>query len=262
MAGLHHAVMNNVVDHGTIRVDGAQEYSLCSPPRVFGGFRGGRGTVRGRGNEGDGIEDLGEPAQCPFLVQPRRQDPFALGLCLDLQAALFSRLACFPAALGLLQQLDLLVGVDVDALRRQTRDQWAGKRLVRDGGVRVHVELRPVVLELEVVLDLDGERLQLRKVRSVERNAIERRKGLLQRGRHDCRFRGRNGRHDRHGVAGRRLEAGNWWLECFAWRGGKMPLCCCGKERRWMQISPTPSQSQEHAEKGTYASLRQRQRPA
>jgi hypothetical protein len=82
---------------------------------------------------------------------PRGQDPFALGLCLDLQAACLARSARLPFAVGLLQQLDLLVGVYIEALRWQARNERAGEWLVGDGRVRVHLQVGPVVLELEVV---------------------------------------------------------------------------------------------------------------
>ena len=47
----------------------------------------------------------------------------------------------------------------VDAVGREARDQRSGKELggVRDGGVGVDAEGGPVVLVLEVVLDLERE---------------------------------------------------------------------------------------------------------
>lgn len=119
---------------------------------------------RGNGRRWDNaysIKDLCQPAQRPLLVQPGGQYPLALSVCLDVERV---ALACFFPAVGLLEQLDLLVWVDIEALRRQTRQQRPRQRLVGDGGVRMQVQVCPVVLVLEVVQYLAGERLLIRKV--------------------------------------------------------------------------------------------------
>jgi hypothetical protein len=35
LARLHHSIMDNIIDYGAVRVDSAQQDSLCSPPWVF-----------------------------------------------------------------------------------------------------------------------------------------------------------------------------------------------------------------------------------
>jgi hypothetical protein len=225
LARLHDAIVNNVVDDGAVRVGRGQQHSLRGPPRVvWAGFGGGASSLwRGR-HKGDGIEDLGQPAQRPFLVEPGGQDPFALGLCRDMQAAgLSGGFGGSPLAVGVLEQLDLLVGVDVDALRRQARHQRPRQGRARERGMGVHVQGGPVVLVGEVVLYLQRERLQLRKVRS---GRVDGRNELLQRGRRDWRG-GREGRHleaPATGGAGGRLVIARW---CVSWRVEVRGLLCC-----------------------------------
>jgi len=166
--------MDYVVDDGAVRVGRTQQNPLCRPPWVVWAIWYGSSRPWRRRDEGEGVEDLSESAQRPLFVQPGGQYPFALRRCLDVQtAALCRRLVRLPLAVRLLQQLDLLVGVDVDALRREARHQWARQGLVRERGMRVHVQIGPLVLVLEVVLDLYGERLQLRKVQGRGRTGID-----------------------------------------------------------------------------------------
>ena len=103
------------------------------------------------------VEHIRQPMQRPLLAQPRGQNPLAFRLGLDLEracVALFSRLA---RAIRVFEKLDLLVGVDVQALRGQAREQRAGEEGACERGVGVDVEVGPVVLVLKVVLDLEGE---------------------------------------------------------------------------------------------------------
>lgn len=72
----------------------------------------------------------------------------------------------------------------------------------------VHVQGGPRVLVLEVVLDLNGERLQLWKVHGGRRIGFEAGELLLERGRHRSRFRVCEGRHDRL----REVDAVEWLL--------------------------------------------------
>lgn len=112
--------MDNVVDDGAVRVYCAQHHSLYRPPWIGWDMVTDSRRFRRRWNGADSIKDVSKPVQRPLLVQPGRQDPFALSLCLDIQCA---ALACFLPAVSLLQQLDLLVWMHIETLRGQSRHQ-------------------------------------------------------------------------------------------------------------------------------------------
>lgn len=129
-------------------------------------------------DEGEGIEDGGEAAESPLLAQAGGQNPLALRLGLDLEGGV-GRL---PRAGSLFQQLDLLVGVDVKAVRGQAGEQRAGEQVIGEGRAQVGVEGGPGVLVGEVVADLGRERVQTRQVRGrrselvvLDNQALERR---------------------------------------------------------------------------------------
>lgn len=163
---LDHSVLDNVVDYCAVGIDRREHYPLGLPPRV------GRSILlfpilgpRLRRDHGGGIKDGSEPSQRPLLAQPRRQDPFALRLRLHLEPACLTLGAGLSRAVGVLEQFDLLVGVCIEAVRREAREQRAREQLIGDGRGRVLDEVGPVVLMLEVVLDLAGERVQTGQVR-------------------------------------------------------------------------------------------------
>jgi hypothetical protein len=66
----------------------------------------------------------------------------------------------------------------------------------------VHLQIGPRMLVFQVVLQLSGEPLQVRKVGGLGRAAIDVCEGLLQRGEHDGRFCVRERRHDRPWTRG------------------------------------------------------------
>jgi hypothetical protein len=163
---LHNAVLDNVVDDSTVGIDRSQDYPLRRPPRVGRALRlFPISRLRLWRHHGDGIEDGSQASQRPLFTQSGRQYPLALRLRLHVQPASLAVLARLSRAVGVLEQLDLLVGVGVKAVRRQAREQRARQQGVGDGRGRVLFEVRPVVLVVEVVLDLAGERVQTGQVR-------------------------------------------------------------------------------------------------
>lgn len=164
LARLDYAIVHYVIDDGAISVDCRQHHTLGCPPRVGRACRVCCIRLVWR-DDGNGIKYAGQPAQCPLLLEPGGQDPFTLGVGLDLKSSRLTGCASLSLAVGLLEQLDLLVGVDVEAAGREARDERTGQRVVCDGRVRVKAQGSPVVLVLEIVHDLAGERNLIGKVR-------------------------------------------------------------------------------------------------
>ena len=100
------------------------------------------------------IKHLREPPQRPLLGQMRRQNPLPLHLHLSPILVRHTRF----------QLLDLLVRMHVDPLRGQAGYQRSGQWGVGEGGVGMDGEGGPGVLVLEVVEDLEGEGLVMRRV--------------------------------------------------------------------------------------------------
>jgi hypothetical protein len=200
LAGLHDAVVNNVVDDSAVCIDSGKHYSLGRPPRVCRAVLCRSGCLGRRRNHVDCVKDARQPAQCPLLVEARGQHPLALRLCFDVEASVVGGGLCCLRSLALavcsLEQLDLLVGVYVEAVWRQARDKRAWQRRIGEGRVGVDAEGGPVVLVLEVVLDLKGERLQTRQVRGTGQLLRISDEGL-QRGWRNCRFGAGERRHGR-----------------------------------------------------------------
>lgn len=156
LAWLDDAIVHDVVDNSTVRVYRGQDDALGGSPGVVRILALALALGCRWRNHVDGVKNTSQPPQRPLLVEPGGQDPFTLGLCLDGEAA-----GCSSGAVGVLQQLHLLVWVDIEALGGEARDQRAGQGREGEGRVGVDAQLGPAVLVLEVVLDLAGERVQV-----------------------------------------------------------------------------------------------------